>query len=483
MEKRNLTLLTDYYELTMMNGYMVKGMSNIKAVFDLYFRANAESNYCIAAGLEQAIQYIKNLHFGEDEIAFLRRMGDFGEEFLAYLKNFKFTGDIYAVEEGTVVFPHEPLLIVKAPIMEAQLVESALLNIINFQTLIATKASRITRAAAPGKVIEFGLRRAQAPDAAVYGARAAIIGGCTSTSNVLAAQKFDAIPKGTHAHSWIMSFDTELEAFRAYASTYPKSCLLLVDTYDTLNSGMVNAIIVFKEMRAKGLKPVGIRLDSGDLAYLSKKAREMLDAEGFYDVKVFAGGDLDEYTVTSLNLQGAKIDLYGIGTKLITSYTNPSLGGVYKLVAIEQEGKEFPKIKISDNPEKITNPGEKRIYRLISNQTKKALADVICLKGEVIDPNKPYTLIHPVDRWKTKEVSNFTVKPLYTKIFEKGKLIYKSPTLNEIHNKTESSLEDFWDEYKRIEKPQLYKVDLSDKAYTLKQIMLNDLGKQITRDK
>ncbi len=475
--ERNLTLLTDYYELTMMNGYFRKGMTNKIAVFDLFFRANAESNYCIAAGLQQAIEYIQNLHFGDEEINYLRTTGDFCEEFLQYLKNFRFTGDIYAVEEGTVVFPYEPLLIVKAPIMEAQLVESALLNIINFQTLIATKAARITRAAAPSQVIEFGLRRAQAPDAAIYGARAAIIGGCASTSNVLAAQMFDAVPKGTHAHSWIMSFDSELDAFRAYAEMYPKSCLLLVDTYDTLKSGLPNAITVFKEMRQKGLKPVGIRLDSGDLAYLSKKAREMLDEAGFPDAKVFAGGDLDEYTVTSLNLQGAKIDLYGIGTKLITSFTNPSLGGVYKLACMIDNGKVYPKIKISDNPEKITNPGEKRIYRLINNATGKALADVICLAGEKIDESKPFTLVHPVDRWKTKEVKNFTVKPLYKEIISKGKLVYKCPPLKDICKKTQESLDEFWEEYKRIEKPQVYKVDLSDKLYQLKQKMLTEQGK------
>lgn len=475
--ERNLTLLTDYYELTMMNGYFRKGMTNKIAVFDLFFRANAESNYCIAAGLQQAIEYIQNLHFGDEEINYLRTTGDFCEEFLQYLKNFRFTGDIYAVEEGTVVFPYEPLLIVKAPIMEAQLVESALLNIINFQTLIATKAARITRAAAPSQVIEFGLRRAQAPDAAIYGARAAIIGGCASTSNVLAAQMFDAVPKGTHAHSWIMSFDSELDAFRAYAEMYPKSCLLLVDTYDTLKSGLPNAITVFKEMRQKGLKPVGIRLDSGDLAYLSKKAREMLDEAGFPDAKVFAGGDLDEYTVTSLNLQGAKIDLYGIGTKLITSFTNPSLGGVYKLACMIDNGKAYPKIKISDNPEKVTNPGEKRIYRLINNATGKALADVICLAGEKIDESKPFTLVHPVDRWKTKEVKNFTAKPLYKEIISKGKLVYKCPPLKDICKKTQESLDEFWEEYKRIEKPQVYKVDLSDKLYQLKQKMLTEQGK------
>lgn len=477
MNERNLTLLTDYYELTMMNGYFTKGMANKIAVFDLFFRTNAESNYCIAAGLQEALEYIRNLHFEEEEIEYLRKTGDFKEEFLEYLKNFKFTGDIYAVEEGTVVFPHEPLLIIKAPIMEAQLVESALLNIVNFETLIATKASRITSAAAPGVVIEFGLRRAQAPDAAIYGARAAIMGGCASTSNVLAAQMFGYPPKGTHAHSWIMSFDTELEAFRAYAEIYPNSCLLLVDTYDTLNSGLPNAITVFKEMKEKGLKPVGIRLDSGDLAYFSKKARQMLDEAGLADVKIFAGGDLDEYIVTSLKLQGAKIDMYGIGTKLITSFTNPSLGGVYKLCAIEDETGVHPKMKISDNHAKVTNPGEKRIYRFISKTTGKALADVICLADEVIDETKPYRLVHPVDRWKTKIIKDFKVVPLHKKVVEQGRQIYQSPSLAEIRKYSQNSLDEFWEEYKRIEKPQLYKVNLSDKLYDLKQSILASKSK------
>ena len=475
--ERNLTMMTDLYQLTMMYGYYKNSMTG-EAVFDLFYRKPTDNiSYAIMAGLEQAVEYIQNLGFTDEDIEYLRSLSLFDEGFLKMLRDFKFTGDIYAIKEGRPVFPGEPLLRVKAPIMEAQLVESALLNIINFQTLIATKAARITRAAAPSQVIEFGLRRAQAPDAAIYGARAAIIGGCASTSNVLAAQMFDAVPKGTHAHSWIMSFDSELDAFRAYAEMYPKSCLLLVDTYDTLKSGLPNAITVFKEMRQKGLKPVGIRLDSGDLAYLSKKAREMLDEAGFPDAKVFAGGDLDEYTVTSLNLQGAKIDLYGIGTKLITSFTNPSLGGVYKLACMIDNGKVYPKIKISDNPEKITNPGEKRIYRLINNATGKALADVICLAGEKIDESKPFTLVHPVDRWKTKEVKNFTVKPLYKEIISKGKLVYKCPPLKDICKKTQESLDEFWEEYKRIEKPQVYKVDLSDKLYQLKQKMLTEQGK------
>ena len=394
MKNRNLTLLTDYYELTMMYGYFKKQMTKTRSVFDLFFRANSESNYCIAAGLEQAVQYIENLRFEKEQLDYLRSTKDFDEDFLAYLENFRFSGDIYALEEGTVVFPGEPLMIVKAPIIEAQLMESALLNIVNFQTLIATKASRVAYVAQPGQVSEFGLRRAQAPDAAVYGARAALIGGCSSTSNVLAAQMCDTFATGTHAHSWIMAFDSELEAFRAYAEIYPDSCLLLVDTYDTLR-GVKNAITVFKEMREKGLKPKGIRLDSGDLAYLSKKAREMLDEAGFEDAMIFASGDLDEYTIQSLKLQGARIDCYGVGTKLITSHSNPSLGGVYKICEVEENGVMTPKMKISDNPAKVTNPGEKRIFRLVSKNNNKAIADVICLADEKIDESKPYTLIHP----------------------------------------------------------------------------------------
>lgn len=474
MKNRNLTLLTDYYELTMMYGYFKKQMTKTQSVFDLFFRANNESNYCVAAGLEQAVQYIENLRFEKTQLDYLRSTGDFDEDFLNYLENFRFSGDIYALEEGTVVFPGEPLMIIKAPLIEAQLMESALLNIVNFQTLIATKASRVAYVAQPGKVSEFGLRRAQAPDAAVYGARAALIGGCSSTSNVLAAQMCDTFATGTHAHSWIMAFDSELEAFRAYAEIYPESCLLLVDTYDTLN-GVKNAITVFKEMRAKGLKPKGIRLDSGDLAYLSKKAREMLDEAGFEDAMIFASGDLDEYTIQSLKLQGARIDCYGVGTKLITSHSNPSLGGVYKICEVEERGVMTPKMKISDNPAKVTNPGEKRIYRLISKSNGKAIADVICLADEKIDESKPYTLVHPEYRWKTKEVKNFRVKELYKKIYEKGELVYELPDLKTIQRRKAESLDEFWDEYKRLEKPHIYKVDLSEKLYGLKQKLIGEL--------
>ncbi len=473
MDNRSLALLTDFYELTMMNGYLDQGMADREAVFDLFFRTNQESTYCIAAGLEQAVEYLQNLHFEDDDVAFLREQNIFSEEFLQELKTFRFTGDVYAIPEGTVVFPGEPLLIVKAPIFQAQLLESALLNIINFQTLIATKANRIVSAAEPGSVLEFGLRRAQAPDASVYGARAAVIGGCSSTSNVLACKMFGLPPKGTHAHSWIMSFPDELTAFRAYAEKYPDGCLLLVDTYDTLKSGVPNAIRVFRELRAKGHEPIGIRLDSGDLAYLSKTARQMLDDAGFENAKIFASGDLDEYIITSLKLQGAKIDLYGVGTKMITSHNNPSLGGVYKIAAMQEGNVWTPKIKISENPNKITNPGEKRIFRIYDKKTNKAIADYVCLKDETIDECRPLTLVHPTERWKKITVTDFYVKNLYRQVIRSGELTEPLPTLMEIRANAKHSLSEFWDEYKRLEKPQLYKVDLSDKLYALKEKLLN----------
>ncbi|MEG2158581.1 MAG: nicotinate phosphoribosyltransferase, partial [Clostridia bacterium] len=343
MESRNLTLLTDFYELTMMYGYRKFDKLNERAVFDVFFRQFDESNFCVSAGLEQAIEYITNLHFTDEDIEYLRSLNSFDKDFLESLRTFKFTGNIKAVLEGTVVFPMEPILRVEAPIVEAQLLEAALLNIVNFQTLIATKARRVCYSANGKGVLEFGLRRAQGPDAGLYGARAAVIGGCSSTSNVLCAQMFDLVPKGTHAHSWVMSFDSEYDAFMAYARLYPDNCLLLVDTYDTLSSGMYNAIKVFDVLKAEGHKPVGIRLDSGDLAYLSKQCRIMLDEAGYTDAKIFASGDLDEYTITSLKLQDAKIDIYGVGTKLITSNNTPSLGGVYKLAELTENGVRVPK--------------------------------------------------------------------------------------------------------------------------------------------
>ena len=469
---RNLTLLTDFYELTMMYGYFCQGKTDEIATFDLFFRPFDESNFCIAAGLEQAIEYIENLHFSADDIKYLRSTKAFSNEFLAWLKDFKFTGDIRAVPEGTVVFPYEPMLIVTAPICQAQLVEAALLNIVNHQTLIATKARRVCHAAEPSSVLEFGLRRAQAPDAAIYGARAAVIGGCSSTSNVLCAEMFGLPPKGTHAHSWVMSFQSELDAFIAYADTYPDNCLLLVDTYDTLGSGVPNAIKTFDYLKAKGYKPLGIRLDSGDLAYLSKQARKMLDDAGHSDCKIFASSDIDEYVLESLKQQGACIDIYGVGTRLITSNNTPSLGGVYKLANVSHDGVDSPKMKISDNPIKMTNPGIKTVYRLFGRDTGKAIADVICLKGEVIDESKPLTITHPIERWKTKEVYDFYAKELYVDVIKDGKRVLAKKTVYQLQADCKASLDGFWDEYKRLTNPHEYKVDLSDKLYELKDQLI-----------
>ena len=468
---RNLTLLTDFYELTMMYGYFREHKTEQIATFDLFFRPYDESNFCIAAGLEQAVEYVNNLHFGAEEIDYLRSTGAFDEQFLSWLANFKFTGSIKAIPEGTVVFPYEPLMVVTAPICEAQLVEAALLNIINFQTLIATKARRICYAAQPASVLEFGLRRAQAPDASIYGARAAVIAGCSSTSNVLCAKMFGLPPKGTHAHSWVMSFPTELDAFMAYADTYPDNCLLLVDTYDTLHSGVPNAIKVFDYLKKKGKKPLGIRLDSGDLAYLSKEARKMLDAAGHSDCKIFASSDIDEYVLQALKEQGAKIDIYGVGTKMITSHATPSLGGVYKLSNLCVDGVDYPKMKISDNPVKMTNPGKKTVVRLFDKQTNKALADLIALEGETFDAPK-ITITHPVERWKTKELTNFYTKDLYVDVFIDGKCVYDKKSVYQHAETCRESLEGFWDEYKRLMQPHAYKVDLSDKLYELKQRLI-----------
>ncbi len=476
---RNLTMMTDLYELTMMNGYLKNGMKDNQAVFDLFFRPlQNNSVYAIMAGLEQALEYIENLHFDEEDLDYLRSLNIFDEEFISYLRDFKFSGEVYAVEEGTPVFPREPLIRVKAPIMEAQLIETALLNIINHQTLIATKASKVVTAAAGGTVLEFGLRRAQGPDAGIYGARAAIIGGCAGTSNVLTGQLFDVAVGGTHAHSWVMSFPDELSAFRAYADMYPNGCLLLVDTYDTLKSGVPNAITVFKELRRKGYEPMGIRLDSGDLAYLSKRARKMLDEAGFEKAKIFASGDLDEDVIWDLKMQGAKLDVYGVGTKLITSDDMPALGGVYKLAAEIVDGKMIPKIKISENAVKITNPGYKQVYRLFSVDDGKAIADLITLDEEVIDETKPLTIFDPIDTWKKMTLENFRAVPLLKPMFVDGKRVYTSPSLKEIQKNYFAQMDTFWDEYKRLTRPHVYKVDLSDKLYALKKELLEKNGKE-----
>ncbi len=472
-------MMTDLYELTMMNGYWHFGMQKQLAIFDLFYRKQGEMTaHAVAAGLEQAIEYIQDLHFGEEDIAYLRSLNTFEEGFLSQLPNFRFTGDIDAVPEGTIVFPNEPILRVRAPIMEAQLIETALLNIINHQTLIATKARRVVQAAQGDGVLEFGLRRAQGPDAGIYGARAAIIGGCVATSNVMTGAMFGIPVRGTHAHSWVMSFPTELDAFRAYAKVFPDDCLLLVDTYDTLKSGVPNAIRVFEELRAQGHKPAGIRLDSGDLAYLSRTARKMMDDAGFAEARIFASGDLDEAVIWDLKAQGAAIDVWGVGTKLITSLDNPALGGVYKLVAEEHDGVVTPRIKISDNPAKVTNPGVKQLLRLYNKADGKALADLIALEEEAFDASQPLTIFDPENTWKRMTLTDYTLRSLLTPIFRNGELVYKKPSLSEIAAYAAAEKETFWDEYKRLTRPHRYKVDLSDGLYALKQRLLAEYSGQ-----
>ena len=482
---RNLTLLTDLYQLTMGYGFYRQNKHEEEVVFDLFFRKNSLITYSISAGLEQAMDYLLNWRFDDEDIAYLRSLNLFSEDFLEYLRNMKFTGDVYAVKEGTPVFPAEPILTVKAPLIQAQFAETALLNIINHQTLIATKSSKICRATGgKGVVMEFGLRRAQGPDAGINGARAAIIGGCTSTSNLITGKTFDVPVAGTMAHSWVMDYDSEYEAFKAYADAYPDNCMLLVDTYDTLRSGVPNAIKVFKELRAKGHKPKGIRLDSGDLAYLSKKARKMMDEAGFPDALICVSGDLDERSINSLLQQGAKIDSWGVGTKLITSEDLPALGGVYKLSAvINKDGSITPKIKLSDNTAKITNPSFKNLYRLYDRENGMAIADLITLRDETVDDTKPLTIFHPVETWKRHEVENFRAEALLHTIVKGGKLVYKFPTLKEVAEYSKGELAKFWEEYLRLDMPQLYKVDLSDKLHTLKISMIDGIREDTKKDK
>ena len=473
---RNLTLLTDLYELTMAYGFYKHKKHEEEAVFDIFFRQNKLITYSLAAGLQQAMDYLLNWRFSAEDMDYLRSLKLFEEDFLGYLEKMRFTGDVYAVREGEPVFPGEPILTVKAPLIQAQFAETALLNIINHQTLIATKASKICRAAGKGAVMEFGLRRAQGPDAGIYGARAAVIGGCSSTSNVIAGQLFGIPVSGTMAHSWIMDFDSEYEAFKAYAESYPDNCLLLVDTYDTLRSGVPNAIKVFKELAAAGHRPRGIRLDSGDFAYLSKKARKMLDAAGFPDAIICASGDLDEYSMTSLMQQGAKIDLWGVGTKLITSQEMPALGGVYKLAAVfGADGRMIPKIKLSDNAAKITNPSFKNLFRLYDKESGMAIADLITMREETVDEERPLTIFHPLETWKRTTVKNFRAEPLLHTVVKRGKLVYEFPELMEVQAFSKAELSKFWEEYLRLDMPELYKVDLSEKLHALKSKMLDEI--------
>ncbi|MCR5268802.1 MAG: nicotinate phosphoribosyltransferase [Lachnospiraceae bacterium] len=483
MYYNNLTLLTDLYELTMMQGYFKNQNRNQTVIFDMFYRTNPlESGYAIAAGLQQLIEYIEDLHFEPRDIEYLRSLNIFEDDFLNYLKDFRFSGDIYSIPEGTVIFPREPIVKVIAPIMEAQLVETAILNIINHQSLIATKTARVCYAARGDGIMEFGLRRAQGPDAGIYGARAAMIGGCIGTSNVLAGQMFDVPVKGTHAHSWIMSFPDEYTAFKAYADIYPSACILLVDTYDTLKSGIPNAIRVFTEMREAGIPLTfyGIRMDSGDLAYLSKRVRQMLDDAGFPDAVISASNDLDEFLIDSLKAQGATITSWGVGTNLITSKDWPAFGGVYKLAAIQgSDGKFIPKIKLSENTEKVTNPGNKKIYRIYEKETGKIKADLICLEDETFTEDQQILLFDPAEPWKktTLHPGEFTLRELMIPVFKGGKCIYESPKVMEMRDYCKKELDTLWEETKRLVNPHKVYVDLSPRLYDIKISLLDEMSK------
>lgn len=479
---RNLTLLTDLYELTMMQGYF-KTQKNETVIFDAFHRKNPNDGaYSISCGLEQVIEYINNLHFSNEDIDYLKSTNLFEPDFLEYLRNFKFTGDIYAIPEGTVIFPKEPLVKVVAPIMEAQLVETAILNIINHQSLIATKAARVVYAAKGDGIMEFGLRRAQGPDAGIYGARAAVIGGCIGTSNVLTGQMFDVPIKGTHAHSWIMSFPDEYTAFKKYAEFYPQACILLVDTYDTIRSGVPNAIRVFKEMREAGipLDFYGIRLDSGDLAYMSKKARVMLDEAGFPDAIISASSDLDEYLIDSLKTQGAQITSWGVGTNLITSKDCPAFGGVYKLAAVMDEatGTFIPKIKLSENTEKITNPGNKTVYRIYDTEGM-IKADLIAFANEIYSEEDPLLLFDPIETWKKTLLhpGEYSMREIMVQVFKQGQCIYDSPKVMDIQKYCKEELATLWDESKRLVNPHAIHVDLSNELYKVKKQLLDNYSK------
>lgn len=477
MDKRNLGMIADFYEFTMANGYFNKNMNDI-AYFDMFFRrVPDEGGFAIFAGLKQVIESVQNLRFTEEDINYLRSVNSsFTEEFLDYLRNFKFTGDIYAIPEGTIVFPGEPLITVKAPLIEAQLLETLILLTVNHQSLIATKTRRIVNQAKGRPVMEFGARRAHGPDAAIYGARAAIIGGAIGTSCSISAKKFDVTVSGTMAHSWIQSFDSEYEAFKTYAEIYPHGCTFLIDTYDTLNSGLENAIKVSNDILAPlGARPVAVRLDSGDLAYLSKEVRKRLDEAGYPDCKIVATNSLDEKLIASLLDQDAKIDIFGVGENLITAKSEPVFGGVYKLVAIEKDGNLIPKIKISENVAKVTNPSHKKVFRFYSKEDGKALADLITLANEEVLEGE-YTIFDPANTWKRKILKDYYVKPLQEKIFENGNLVYTSPSLKEIAEYSKRDLDTFWDEIKRMNNPHKYFVDLSQNLWDLKHHLLNTRG-------
>ncbi len=474
--KLNLTMLVDFYELTMANGYFSKGIENKICYFDMFFRRVPDKGgFAIMAGVEQLVEYLENLNFTDEDISYLRSKNIFREEFLDYLKNFTFECDVWVVPEGTPIFPGEPIVTVKGPVIQAQFIETMVLLSINHQSLIATKSNRIVRAADGRAVLEFGSRRAQGFDGAVYGARAAYIGGCTGSACTISEIDFGVPALGTMAHSWVQLFDSEYEAFKTYAQEYPQNCTLLVDTYSVMKSGVPNAIKVFNEVIVpKGFRPKAIRIDSGDITYLSKKARKMLDEAGFPDCQICASNSLDEYIIRDMLVQGAKVDSFGVGERLITSSSEPVFGGVYKLVATENDsGELIPKIKISENVSKITTPCFKEIWRLIDNETNKAIADVITLHGEIIDDQQPYTIFDPEHTWKKKTVENFTAVPLRNKIYENGQCLYNKKTLEEIKNYCKEQLDTLWDEVKRFENPHTYYVDFSKKLWDEREKLLS----------
>ena len=479
-DKLNLTMLCDFYELTMGAGYFANGYTDRITYFDLFFRRCPDGGgFAIAAGLEQIVQYIQKLHFDTEDIAYLRERKCFSEDFLNYLANFKFTGDIWAVPEGTPIFPREPIITVRAPAIQAQLVETYLLLCVNHQSLIATKANRVVRAAEGRTVLEFGSRRAQGADAAILGARAAYIGGCHGTACTISDQLYGVHAGGTMAHAWVQMFDSEYEAFKAYVKMFPNNATLLVDTYNTLKSGVPNAIRAFNEvLKPMGITKCGIRLDSGDLAYLTRKARKMLDEAGWTDCKISVSNSLDEYIIRDLLRQGAQIDMFGVGERLITAKSEPVFGGVYKLAAIEEpDGTVVPKIKISENVEKITNPHHKKLYRFYAKDTGKAIADYLTVYDEVVDDSKDMTIFDPDATWKTKKVYNFTARELQVPVFKSGELVYKLPSLEEIRSYCLAQVDTLWDEVKRFDNPQTYYVDLSQKLWDIKYDLLKSNGK------
>lgn len=479
-DKLNLTMLCDFYELTMGAGYFANGYTDRITYFDLFFRRCPDGGgFAIAAGLEQIVQYIQKLHFDPEDIAYLRERKCFNEDFLNYLANFKFTGDIWAVPEGTPIFPREPIITVRAPAIQAQLVETYLLLCVNHQSLIATKANRVVRAAEGRTVLEFGSRRAQGADAAILGARAAYIGGCHGTACTISDQLYGVHAGGTMAHAWVQMFDSEYEAFKAYVKMFPNNATLLVDTYNTLKSGVPNAIRAFNEvLKPMGITKCGIRLDSGDLAYLTREARKMLDEAGWTDCKISVSNSLDEYIIRDLLRQGAQIDMFGVGERLITAKSEPVFGGVYKLAAIEEpDGTVVPKIKISENVEKITNPHHKKLYRFYAKDTGKAIADYLTVYDEVVDDSKDMTIFDPDATWKTKKVYNFTARELQVPVFKGGELVYKLPSLEEIRSYCLAQVDTLWDEVKRFDNPQTYYVDLSQKLWDIKYDLLKSNGK------